>query len=67
MARALSIIGFIIYLVVGLYLLNYPFNFITMPSFIVSIEKWILFIGGILVIIGGIKYLFSPRKGAIHV
>lgn len=67
MSKVFGAIGFFIYLLIGLYLLNYPFNFITMPGFIISIENWILFIGGILVIVGGIKFLLSPRHEGIHV
>lgn len=67
MARVFGIVIFIIYVLVGLYLINYPFNFITMPTFIVSIEKWILFIGGILIIIGGVKYLFARRHEGIQI
>ena len=54
---------FIIYLIVGLYLLNAPFDFVTIPKFIKGIESWVLFVGGVLVIIGGLKFLLSKRQG----
>lgn len=53
---------FVVYLIVGLYLLNYALNFIAIPAFILSIEKWIIFVGGILVLFGGVKYLLSSRR-----
>ncbi len=62
MARGFGVIGFLIYLIIGLYFLNFPFGWVTMPEFIKGIEKWIIFAGGILVIIGGVKYLFSSRR-----
>jgi predicted membrane channel-forming protein YqfA (hemolysin III family) len=57
-----AMIGFFVYLIFGLYLLNSSFNFITMPAFIQSIENWLVLISGVLVIIGGINYLRASRK-----
>lgn len=54
-------IGFFVYLIFGLYLLNSSFNFIIMPAFILSIENWLILISGVLVIIGGIKYLKAKK------
>ena len=62
MTRALGFIVFIVYLIIGLYLLNFGLNVFTMPDFILDIEKWIIFVGGILVIVGGIKYFFSSKR-----
>jgi len=55
-------IGFLVYLLFGLYLINTSFNFITMPAFIQSIEGWLILISGALVIIGGINYLRTSRR-----
>ena len=58
-----AMIGFFVYLIFGLYLVNSSFNFITMPALIQSIESWLILISGVLVIIGGINYLrVSKRK-----
>lgn len=49
---------FLIYLVIGLYMINYPFQFLKIPESIsIVIDKWIILIGGALLIIGGINYL----------
>ena len=48
---------FFIYLIGGLYFLNAPFNLIPLPT----ISNWVIFIGGILLIFGGIKYLRSSH------
>jgi len=53
----LGLIGFIVYLVFGLYQLNFALNFIDLPTFSTIVNNWILFVGGILIIIGGINYL----------
>lgn len=55
-------IGFFVYLVFGLYLINSSFNFITMPAFIQSIENWLVLISGVLVIIGGFNYLRASKR-----
>jgi len=56
-----GIVGFVVYLIIGLYLLNVPFDLIPMPGFIQGINEWIVFVGGVLVIIGGINYLRTGR------
>lgn len=55
-------IGFFVYLIFGLYLINSSFNFITMPAFIQSIEGWLILISGVLVLIGGINYLRASKR-----
>ena len=56
-----GIIGFVVYLIIGIYLLNVPFGIIPMPGFIQGVNEWIVFVGGVLVIIGGINYLRAGR------
>lgn len=56
MAR-LGLLGFIIYLIFGIYQLNFALNFVSLPTFSTTVNNWIIFIGGILIIIGGINYL----------
>ena len=57
-----GIVGFVVYLIIGLYLLNVPFDLIPMPGFIQGINEWIVFVGGVLVIIGGINYLRAGNR-----
>jgi len=56
-----GIIGFVVYLIIGVYLLNVPFGLIPIPGFIQGINEWIVFVGGILVIIGGINHLRAGK------
>ncbi len=58
----IGVIGFLLYLVVGLYFINFPFNYIEIPEYITQFNNWIIFVGGILVIIGGINYLRAGSK-----
>ena len=55
------IIFFLIYLLWALYLINYPFNFVQLPGFFSSLNNGIIFIGGILVLIGAFNFLRTSR------
>ena len=57
-----GLIGFLVYLIFGLYFINSAFNFIILPEFVSSVDKWILLIGGILIVVGGINYLRASKK-----
>ncbi len=50
---------FILYILFGVYFLNLSLEFFEVPSSITQFESWINFIGGILIILGGIFYLKS--------
>ncbi|MCK5149640.1 hypothetical protein KAJ87_01825 [Candidatus Pacearchaeota archaeon] len=62
MDKKFKIIFFLSYLVFGAYFINSSLNFITLPEFISKIDNWILFIGGILIIVGGINSLRAGKK-----
>jgi hypothetical protein len=54
---------FLICLILGLYFINFGFNFIKIPVFFLTIDKWIIFAGGVLLIISGINFLRNRRYG----
>ena len=64
MAKAGAITIFLLYLVFGLYFIMSAFNFITLPDIILQFDKWIILVGGVLILIGGINY-FRARKKAL--
>lgn len=62
-----KLVLFLIHLIVGLYILNYGFSFIKLPDFFTTagggiVNKIIFFIGGILVILGGINWMRANRR-----
>jgi len=59
--RSTSGFFFIIYLVFGAYFINYAFKFVAIPTQVISVEKWIILAGGILIIIGAINLLRLGR------
>ena len=62
MGKSVALIAFLLYIIVGLYLINMSFNFFVVPNIFVLVEKWILFLAGILTIAGGINYLRSNKN-----
>ena len=61
MKKANSIILFI-YVIFGLYFINLGFNLIKLPEFIANFSKWINFVAGILIILGGINFFKNKRQ-----
>ena len=60
MARG-GLFFFVLYLVIGAYFLNFGLNFIKLPEIAANINRWIIFAGVILLIIGGVNYLRANR------
>jgi len=48
---------FLVYLILGLYLINFAGNWVVLPTFDSSINNWIMAAIGVLMVIGGISYL----------
>lgn len=57
MQKSMKYLLFLVYLLIGLYQINSAFNFVTLPSFFNTLDKWIIFIGGLLIVWGGINHL----------
>jgi len=52
---------FLLFVIFGLYLINSGLGFITLPSFILNIDKWLKIISGALLILGGLLYFMQKR------
>ena len=61
MRGGFKLIVSLLYLVFGLYFLNYPFGIIKLPELLSSLDPWIIFIGGVLILFGGINYFRAGR------
>ena len=55
-----KLLVFFLYLIVGLYFVNYPFNFVEIPEIISIYDKWIVFAGGILILFGALNHMRMP-------
>ena len=61
MIKGNKVIVLIVYLIFAVYFLNHPFQLVEMPEFISSIDNWVIFVGGILLVFGAINYLRIGR------
>lgn len=52
----------VFYLVIGIYFLNYPFQLIKIPEFIIGINDWIMFVAGIFMLIGAFNSIKVGRS-----
>lgn len=61
--RGPNLFVFVIYLLFGIYFLNYPFQLFSIPESISSFaDNWIIFVGGLLIIFGAINYFRASRR-----
>lgn len=60
--KGLKSLVFLVYLLFGIYFLNYGLNFFTFPEGLSTVvESWIFALGGLLLIIGAINVLRISR------
>ena len=52
---------FLLYLIFGLYFLNFGLNFIKIPESFDTINKWIIFVGGGLIVFSALRHLVTRR------
>jgi|TARA_B100001079_G_C16245907_1_gene441104 hypothetical protein len=57
-----GIFWFIVYLVFGIYFINSSFNFIKIPEVISNFNQWIILLGGVLILLGGINHFRAIRN-----
>jgi len=57
-----GLIWFILYVVFAAYFINFAFNFVTIPEAIIKFEKWIILVGGVLILLGAINHFRVKRN-----
>lgn len=62
MKQGEAFIVFLIYLVFGLYFVTSSLDLVTFPDFMLKIDRWIILVGGVLIVIGGINYLRNRSR-----
>ncbi len=60
--RRMNVVVLILYLILGVYFINFPFNFIQIPKYISDVNNWIVFVGGLLMLFGAINYFQAKRR-----
>ena len=51
----------LVYVIIGLYFLNFPFDIISL-DFLGGVGDWIVFLGGAIILIHGLIFLFKRAK-----
>ncbi len=51
-----GLIWALIYILFGAYFINISFNFIVIPEMVLTYQKWVMLVGGVLILIGGINH-----------
>jgi len=64
MKKGMKIFWVVAHLVFGAYFINVALQFLIIPQNFGAFNKWIIFVGGILVLLGGINYWRITKKSA---
>lgn len=61
--RPPSFLTFILFLIFGLYLVNFPIGLIPIPAAVLQFDKWIVFVGGVLLLVSAASHLGRITRG----
>jgi len=61
MRGASRLLVLLLYLIFGFYFLIFPFGIFELTESLSNLEPWIIFIGGFLILFGGINYFRAGR------
>ena len=50
------------YLIFGAYLINSVLEFYPIPEIVSNFDKWLIAVGGVMIIIGGFNFLKNPKE-----
>ncbi len=60
--KGMNVFIFLGFLILGAYFVNFPFNFMKVPEFVLQYNAWIIFAGGIFMLLGALYYFKSKRR-----
>jgi protein-S-isoprenylcysteine O-methyltransferase Ste14 len=60
--KRMNVAVLLVYVLLGVYFINFPFNFIQIPKYISNVNNWIIFVGGLLMLFGAINYFKAKRR-----
>ncbi len=58
----LKIFFSIVSLIFAAYFVNFPFAFFKVPEAVLKFQNWIIFAGGVLILLGAVNYLRASKK-----
>jgi len=56
----------IVYLIFGIYFLNYGFQFMKLPEFVLGINQWIIALGGVILLIAFLRSILYSKGRIIR-
>lgn len=60
--KKMNVLVLLVYVIMGIYFVNYPFQYIQIPENISNFDPWIILIGGLLMLFGAINYFKVKRN-----
>ena len=60
--KNVNLFVFLAYLILGVYFINFHFQFYLVPDSVSKFDSWVIFVGGILMIFGAINYFRLRRR-----
>lgn len=60
-SKQINLLIFLAYIVLGGYFINKKFAFISIPEKVLQFDSWIVFVGGIFLILGAINYYKASK------
>ena len=59
--KKVNFVILLLYLVFGLYFINFPFKFYIIPEAVTNFDPWIIFAGGVFLLFGAVNYFRAKR------
>jgi Mg2+ and Co2+ transporter CorA len=60
--KGMNLILFFAFVIFGLYFINFPIPFLEVPEYLSQFNNWIIFVGGLLLLLGAIDYFRLKRR-----
>jgi Mg2+ and Co2+ transporter CorA len=60
--KKVNFIVVVLYLIFGVYFVNFPFQLYPIPEIVSKFDSWIIFAGGVLILFGAINYFRVKRN-----
>jgi len=60
--RGPRLLFIVIQILFGVYFINFPLNFFQIPAGVTKFDSWIIFVGGLFILLGAVNYFRLKRR-----
>lgn len=60
-SKKVNLLIFLSYVVLGGYFINKQFSFLVIPQKVLQFDSWIIFVGGLFLLLGAVHYYKSSK------